>query len=77
MRLKTSARRVYPKPSSNHLQTVNKGLHAFAEPTDDMDDSQLSRSATSYTARLDRTLQLLQDKVKEQEAALEKATISS
>jgi hypothetical protein len=28
-------------------------------------------------ARLDRTLQLLQDKVKEQEAALEKVTISS
>lgn len=28
-------------------------------------------------ARLDRTLQLLQDKVKEQEAALEKVAISS
>jgi hypothetical protein len=42
-----------------------------------MDDSQLSRSATSYMARLDRTLQLLQDKVKEQEAALEKVAISS
>jgi hypothetical protein len=77
MRLKTSARRDYPKPYSNHLQTVNKGPHAFAEPTDDMDDSQLSRSATSYTASLDLTLQLLQDKVKEQEVALEKATISS
>jgi hypothetical protein len=40
-----------------------------------MDDPQLSRSATSYTARLDRTLKLLQDRVKEQEAALEKVRI--
>ncbi len=37
-----------------------------------MEDPQLSRSAASYTARLDRTLKVLQDRVKEQEAALEK-----
>lgn len=36
-----------------------------------MDSSQLSRAAASYTARLDRTLKTLQDRVKEQEAALE------
>jgi len=37
-----------------------------------MENSQLSRSATSYTARLDKTLKVLQDRVEEQEAALEK-----
>jgi hypothetical protein len=40
-----------------------------------MDSSQLSRAATSYTARLDRTLKTLQDRVKEQEAALEKVNL--
>lgn len=47
---------------------------AFGEPTSSMDESQLSRNTTSYSARLDRTLKLLQDRVKEQEAALEKVS---
>ncbi|TVY54975.1 hypothetical protein LCER1_G002914 [Lachnellula cervina] len=42
-----------------------------------MDNSQLSRTATSYTTRLDRTLKTLQVRVKEQEAALEKLRIST
>jgi hypothetical protein len=46
---------------------------AFGAVTTAMDDSpQSSRSATSYTARLDDTLKQLQDRVKEQEAVLEK-----
>jgi hypothetical protein len=38
--------------------------------------SQSSRSASSYTSRLDRTLKALQDRVKEQEAVLEKVRFS-
>ena len=35
-----------------------------------MEDITLSRAMASHTARLDRTLRKLQDRVKEQEAAL-------
>lgn len=38
-----------------------------------MEDTSLSRATAAYTARLDRTLKKLQERVKEQEAALEKA----
>jgi hypothetical protein len=41
-----------------------------------MEASSQSRSASSYTSRLDRTLKALQDRVKEQEAALEKVRFS-
>ncbi|TVY85480.1 hypothetical protein LSUE1_G000173 [Lachnellula suecica] len=42
-----------------------------------MESPQRSRAASSYTARLDRTLKTLQDRVKEQEAALEKFRAST
>jgi hypothetical protein len=41
-----------------------------------MEDIALSRAMASYTARLDRTLRKLQDRVKEQEAALEKVKVT-
>jgi hypothetical protein len=59
-----------------HSQAAVEELHAFGDPSKNIDDSQLSRSAMSYTARLDRTLKLLQDRLKEQEAALEKVSPS-
>lgn len=40
-----------------------------------MDDPELSRASAAYVARLDRTLKGLQTRVKEQEAALEKARL--
>ncbi|PSS23061.1 hypothetical protein M430DRAFT_26000 [Amorphotheca resinae ATCC 22711] len=42
-----------------------------------MEDTQMSRATASYTARLDRTLRKLQDRVKEQEAVLEKLRAST
>jgi ribosome-associated translation inhibitor RaiA len=41
-----------------------------------MEDTQMSRATASYTARLDRTLRKLQDRVKEQEAVLEKVRVN-
>jgi hypothetical protein len=41
-----------------------------------MEASSQSRSASSYTSRLDPTLKALQDRVKEQEAVLEKVRLS-
>lgn len=40
----------------------------------DTEDLQLSRSAASYTSRLDKSLKALQDRVKEQEAVLEQVS---
>lgn len=40
-----------------------------------MEDTQLSRATAAYTVHLDRTLRILQDRVKEQEAALEQVRI--
>lgn len=40
-------------------------------------ESQISRSTASYSARLDRTLKRLQDRVKEQEAVLEQLRAST
>lgn len=40
-----------------------------------MEDAVLSRATAAYTARLDQTLRKLQDRVKEQEEALEKVRL--
>jgi len=67
---------VFSSPFLKPIPNPSQELPIIKAPGD-MDESQPSRSVTSYTARLDRTLKLLQDRVKEQEAVLEKARISS
>ena len=42
-----------------------------------MENPQIPRAIGSYTTRLERTLKLLQDRVKEQEAALEQVSLQS
>jgi hypothetical protein len=41
-----------------------------------MENAALERANAAYTARLDRTLRKLQDRVKEQEATLEKVSVA-
>jgi hypothetical protein len=42
-----------------------------------MDDASISRASAAHAARLDRTINDLQNRVKEQEAALEKVYLNS